>query len=47
MKSFSIKKIIWNIILITAGSFLYAIDINAILVPFGFLSDGIIGVTKT
>ncbi len=43
-RSLEWKKIIWNLFLITAGSSIYAIGINGILILQNFVSGGAVGV---
>lgn len=38
-----IRQVLWNILLISAGSVICAIAINGILIPHGFLSGGFVG----
>lgn len=38
-----LKKIVWNLILITAGSVICAVAVNSILIPKQFLAGGITG----
>ena len=40
----STKQVLWNLVLITAGSILCAIGINGILIPHQFVSGGFTGV---
>jgi len=43
MKKNDLKKIVWNLILITAGSVICALAVNSILIPKQFLAGGITG----
>lgn len=45
MKLNSLRQILFNIILISIGSLLAAVSINGILVPMGFFSSGVIGIS--
>ena len=37
------KRTVWNLFLLTAGNLVYALGINAIIIPQKFLSGGVIG----
>ena len=39
----SVRRLLWNLLLLTLGSILGAIAINGILIPDGFLSSGLAG----
>jgi uncharacterized membrane-anchored protein YitT (DUF2179 family) len=39
----NLKQILWNLVLITAGSCICAIAVNGILIPRGFVSGGVTG----
>ncbi len=39
----SVRRLLWNLLLLTLGSILGAIAINGILIPDGFLSSGLTG----
>ncbi len=39
----NLREILWNLILITAGSCICAIAVNGILIPRGFVSGGVTG----
>ncbi len=40
-----IGQVLWNLLLITAGSLICAAAVNGILIPHGFLSGGFVGMT--
>ena len=40
-----IGQVLWNLLLITAGSIICAAAVNGILIPHGFLSGGFVGMT--
>lgn len=41
------KRVVANLLLITVGSIVYAIGLNGVIVPQGFLSGGVIGIALT
>ena len=41
------RRILINLLLLTVGSAIYSIGLNGILIPHGFLSGGLVGVTLT
>ncbi|MDH5523965.1 MAG: YitT family protein [Desulfobulbaceae bacterium] len=43
-QSFSLKQLVWNILLITVGSVLCAVAINGILIPKQFVTGGMTGI---
>ncbi|PKN05520.1 MAG: hypothetical protein CVU74_01350 [Deltaproteobacteria bacterium HGW-Deltaproteobacteria-9] len=38
------KPILWNVALISIGSIIYAVGMNGVLVPQGFLNGGLVGI---
>ncbi len=39
------RRILWNLFLITVGSAIFAVGLNAVLIPQGFVSGGVVGIS--